>query len=112
MMRHKALPPTLRKRRRYVKFQVISEEPISWADLEEAIWASALDFLGESGLAGTSLRPMAELWNVKTQTGVIRCAHTAVPQLVTCIGLISRLGDSRVTFKILKVSGTIRGLRA
>jgi RNase P/RNase MRP subunit POP5 len=34
-----------------------------------------------------------------------------VEKVLAGLGLISRLGDSRIIFKILKVSGTIKGLK-
>jgi len=107
----KILPPTARKKHRYVKFQVLSDEPIVYSDLDAAVWNTALDFYGEFGVAGMDLWLIKNLYDSKKQTGVLRCAHTSVPAVVACLGLITRLGDTRVTVKILKVSGTIKGLK-
>ncbi len=107
----KILIPTLRERERYIAFQIISEGEISYSDLEAAFWNIALDFLGEYGLSKTSVWLIKNLYNEEKQIGVVRCNHKSVPQVITCLGLISRLGDSRVVFKILKVSGTIKGLK-
>lgn len=107
----KVLLPTLREKKRYISFEVISEEPINYADLEPAIWGTALDFLGERGISKTFLWLVKNLYNPERQIGVIRCNNKSVSQIITCLGLISRLGDTRVVFKILKVSGTIKGLK-
>lgn len=106
----KILLPTLRKKQRYIKFQVISEESITYPDLEAAIWNTMLDFFGEFTTGKTSLWLIKNLYDDKKQIGIIRCNNKAVQQVIACLGLISRLGDIRVIFKILKVSGTIKGL--
>jgi ribonuclease P/MRP protein subunit POP5 len=106
----KILPPTLRKKHRYMKFQILSDEPIVYSDLDAAIWNTALDFYGELGISAVGLWLVKNLYDSKNQIGILRCAHTAVPAVVACLGLITRLGDTRVAIKILKVSGTIKGL--
>jgi ribonuclease P/MRP protein subunit POP5 len=106
----KILPPTMRKKHRYVRFQVLSDEPIVYSDLDAAVWNTALDFYGEFGVAGMDLWLVKNLYDRKQQIGILRCMHTAVPAVIACLGLITRLGDTRVSTKILKVSGTIKGL--
>ena len=106
----KVLPPTARKKHRYVKFRVLSEEPIVYSDLDAAIWNTALDFYGEEGVAGMDLWLVKNLYDSNEQIGILRCVHTAVPAVVAGLGVVRRLGDNRVAIKILKVSGTIKGL--
>jgi len=108
--RLKILLPTLREKERYVSFQVISEEPITYSDLESAIWNQLLDFYGEYGVSKTSMWLVKNLWDEKNQVGVIRCNNRSVSQVIAGLGLISRLGDIRVIVNILKVSGTLKGL--
>jgi ribonuclease P/MRP protein subunit POP5 len=109
--RPKILLPSLREKERYVKFKVISEEPIQYSDLESAIWNSFLDFYGELGVSELSLWIIKNLWDEKEQIGVIKSNNKSVEKVLAGLGLISRLGDSRTIFKILKVSGTIKGLK-
>jgi len=107
----KILIPTLREKHRYVKFQVISEEKIVYTDLEQAIWNTMLDFYGEVGVSQLSLWLIKNLWDEKNQIGVIKCNNKSVEKIIAGLGVISRLGDTRVVFKVLKVSGTIKGLK-
>ena len=108
--RLKIISPSLRERERYVKFAVLSEGEVEYSDLEAAIWNTFLDFYGEQGVSKQSLWLIKNLWDTENQIGVIRCNNTNVNQVLAGLGLVSRLGDSRIIFKILKVSGTIRGL--
>lgn len=110
-MKLKVLPPTLREKRRYVKFQVLSEEPIVYSDLEAAIWNTLMDFYGELGVSQMSLWLIKNLYGEKKQIGIIKCNNKSISSVVAGLGFVNRLGDNRVVIKILKVSGTIKGLR-
>jgi ribonuclease P/MRP protein subunit POP5 len=103
--------PTLKEKKRYIAFKVISQEPISYSNLEAAIWSIALEFLGEEGVSKTSMWLIKNLYNEKEQIGVIKCNHKATQSVIACLGLIQRLGDVKIILKILKVSGTIKGLK-
>ena len=107
----KTLIPTLRERKRYISFQIISESPIQYSDLEAAVWNELLDFYGESGVSKLSFRLVKNLYSDARQIGVIKCNNRSVPVVIAALGLISRLGDTRITIKILKVSGTIKSLK-
>ncbi len=113
-MRHqeklKTLSPTLRERERYMSFKVISEEPIVYSDLEAVIWRTLLDFYGESGVAQMSVWLVKNLYDGDKQVGVIKCNNKSVSKVIAGLGLIMRLGESRVIVKIEKVSGTIKSL--
>ena len=113
MKKLKILAPTLREKKRYIAFQVISEEgeEFTYSDLESAIWNVTLDFLGEYGVSKTSVWLLKDCWDPKRQIGILRCNHKSVQAVIASLGLIDRLGDNRITFKILKVSGTIKSIR-
>lgn len=102
--------PTMRERDRYVYFKVASEEPIAYSDLEAAIWNTMLELYGESGMSRMSTWLVKNLWQQSDQSGVIKCNNVSVPQTIAGLGMISRIGESRIAVRVVKVSGTIRGL--
>jgi RNase P/RNase MRP subunit POP5 len=79
--------------------------------LEQAMLNQLLDFYGEDGFSRLSFWIVKNLYKQQNQVGVLRCNNKSVQKVIAGLGLISRLGDTRVIFKILKVSGTIKGLR-
>lgn len=111
MKKLKILKPTLRERNRYIAFQIISKEELIYSDLEAAVWNIMLDFLGENGVSKTSVWLLKDCWNPKEQIGILRCNHKSVQEVIASLGLINRLGDNRITFKILKISGTIKSIK-
>ena len=110
MARLKVLPPSLRKRKRYISFKILSEGPVAYEELEQAVWNQFLDAFGEFGVSRIGLWIIKNLYDPNRQIGVIRCNHTFTHRVIAGLGLLSRLGDSRVIVRILKVSGTIKGL--
>ena len=109
-MKLKILLPSLRERKRYILFKVISEEPINYTFLKEAITSSILKFYGELGFSKLSLKFLDERWNEKEQVGIIQCNNLSVPSVITALGLVQRIGEARVNIKVLKISGTIKSL--
>lgn len=102
----------MREKRRYIAFKIIPEgkEGFTYSDLEAAIWNTTLDFLGELGVAETSMWILKDSWNPRKKTGIIRCNHKSTEKIIASLGLIDRLGDNRICFKILGISGTMKGL--
>jgi len=107
----KILLPTLREKERYISFRVLSDERITYSDLEAAVWNVFLDVYGEFGVGKLSMWLIKNLYDEQNQIGVVRCNNKSVAAVVAGLGLISRLGDIRVVFKILSISGTIKGLK-
>jgi len=109
--RPKPLPSSLRGRRRYLAFHIISEEKILLQDLINTIWHSVLNFLGESGASEASLWIPKDIYEEKRQIGMIRCSHKNVEHVRAALALIQRIGDTRVVVKVLGVSGTMKAAR-
>lgn len=107
----KILLPSLREKERYIAFRVLSDERISYSDLEAAIWNVLLDFYGEYGVSKLSVWLIKNLYDEQNQIGIIKCNNKAIAPVIAGLGLINRLGDTRVVFKILSISGTIKGLK-
>ncbi|MCS7093740.1 MAG: Rpp14/Pop5 family protein [Candidatus Aenigmarchaeota archaeon] len=109
-MKLKTLPPTLRDRKRYILFKIISEEKIDFLQFKEAFFNTVLNFFGEIGFSKISPKFLENLFNEQEYKGVLRVYYKHLSEAILCLGLISRIGESRVNVKIYKVSGTIKSL--
>jgi len=106
------LPSSLRQHKRYVVFEVVSEQPVTYQDLVSAVWSSTLSFSGE--VFASDMRPwfIVNLYDNEKQKGVIKCAHHTVEQMRAVLSLISVIGESRSVMRILGVTGTIKSAKA
>ena len=109
--RPQTLSPTLRDRRRYLAFQVITKTEIPPADIAREIWHSILNFLGELGTAQSEVWLVKSVYDEKNRMGLIRCNHTAVEHVRTALALVSRVNEVPVTIKVIGISGTISAAR-
>jgi ribonuclease P/MRP protein subunit POP5 len=109
--RPKPLPPSLRGRRRYIAYQVISEEKFIFQDLINSIWHSVLNLLGELGAADADIWIARDIYDEKRQTGIIRCSHDKVEHVRAALALMERIGDARIIVKVLGISGSIKAAR-
>ncbi len=107
----KPLPPSLRGRRRYIAYKIISEEKILFSDLVNTIWHSILNCLGELGASESEVWIAKDTYDEKKQVGIIRCSHKNVEKVRTALALIQRIGDIRVVVKVLGVSGTMKAAK-
>ena len=100
--------PSLREKKRYLTFRIISEEPLDYDNVKGAIWHSMENWLGQNELAQASPRLIKNLWNPKTSSGFLQCSPKYVDQIKVALALIKQIGDTRVIFQVLRVSGTIK----
>ena len=107
----KQLPPTLRDIKRYVVFEIVSENQVMYKDLTEALWASMSNFLGELQASRAKIWVIQNLFDEKNKKGIIRCSHTYVEHTRVLLSLIQFVGEARATIKVLGVTGTIKSAR-
>ncbi len=109
--RPKILPPTLRGKKRYIAFEVISEKNLDFSEVLNAFWHSLLNFVGELGTSETNIWFVKDTWEEKNQRGLVRCDHRYVEYVRSALALIDRIGDSRVIAFSLGVSGTMKAAK-
>lgn len=111
MSEPKTLPSSLREKKRYLAYEIISEEPVSFQDVVSAFWSSMLSLLGELGTAKANVWFVKDTWDGDRQRGVIRCRHTAVDDVRAAIATVEEIEDTRAIVQSLGVSGTMKGAR-
>ncbi len=103
------LPKSMRDKKRYIEIRAIHAAPISEEEMRRAMWGGLLYFMGESG-AARSLAWLSK-WEPEENRGIIRCAITAVDEVIVSIKLVRELNSAPVCFVTEGVSGTIKSLR-
>ena len=111
MTEPRMLPPSMRPPKRYIVFEVVSEQAIVYGELVNTIWTTAMEFLGELGTAEANIWFVHNTYDDKNQTGMIKCRHDIVEKMRTVLSLISVVGETKCVIKILGVTGTIKSAR-
>lgn len=111
MSKPSTLPPSLRNSTRYIAFEIISEKPIEYRDVSNALWVSSLNFLGDLGASETKTWPIKNLYNADKQRGIIRCNQKRVEDVRAVLSLIDYMNDSKAIVNVLGVTGTIKSAK-
>jgi len=97
-----------RESKRYVVFRIHSAERLSYDVVKDAVWNSVLNWLGEEDMAKANVRILKNLWNPGEMKGFVQCSPKFVDSVKVSLSLIHQIGDSKVAFQTLRVSGTIK----
>ncbi len=101
----KLLPPSLRKRKRYIAFQIISARPVDVDGVREVLSSSLLK------LYGALESPSAKLIEFRDGKGMIVCPHDELNKVKIALTLIKKIDGQDVIPVILGVAGTIKSCR-
>lgn len=107
----KILPSTLRSKKRYIVFEVMSETPVTYGEVVAAIKNCMLELLGELSAAKSEIWIIQNLYDEKKQTGIIKCKHDATEVVRAFLSLVQFVGETRSTIRILGVTGTIKSAK-
>jgi RNase P/RNase MRP subunit POP5 len=101
-------PPSMKEKKRYVVFRVTCEKSQGYEEVKEAVMGSALGWMGEKGVSVSGVRLVRNLWDPQRMEGWISCTPKSVDDVKLSLALIYQIGDARVIFRTVSVTGTIK----
>ena len=97
-------------RRRYLALKVDSEEVTDSRAVSDAVWAAVLKLFGEIGADQAGLYMIGS--DKEKSYMVLRCSHKALPMVRAAVASITKVGGKPAAVHVLRVSGTLKALRA
>jgi|SRR3989344_3870993 len=105
----KTLLPSLKERKRYLVFEVISKsKDFSLEDIKKSILDAEIFFLGLSGLSRAGLI-FLEDW--KNQRGIMRVSHKEVDAVKAGFCFVRKINKEEVVLRSIGVSGILQKAR-
>ncbi len=105
----KALPKSMRERKRYVLFEFNSstrmEKSEFWSALDEVL----LSLYGSIGSAGISARPVGFYPGKKK--GIVACSRGSEPRLRVAFLFLRKVGKKSIRVHSLRSSGSLKALQ-
>ncbi len=105
--RIKQLRPSLREKKRYMAFEVLSRQPVTEAEVRDAIWNCCLVFLGEQGMSRAGMMVLHDKWRDDPQKGILRVAHTEIANIRSALSLIKKIGGKEAIVTTIGMSGML-----
>jgi RNase P/RNase MRP subunit POP5 len=100
--------PSMREKRHYLIFRLHSDMPVPYEDMKGAVMNSILNWMGEKGFSMSNAKIIRNLWDGRRQEGWLSCTPKSVDDAKMSLALIHQVGDAKVIFQVLRVSGTIK----
>lgn len=104
----KPILPSLREKKRYLVFEVISAQKVEDFKLVwNAIKNSCLRFVGELGFAKAGMVPLENKWNPKLQRGIIKISHRHVDTVKASLMFADKIEGKEVIVRSIGISGIL-----
>ena len=107
----KPLLPSLKEKKRYVAFKVLSKTKQGYNPIKDAIKTSLKMYIGELGTSKAGLIFVDKLYDPETQAGVVRVSNKYQDHLKASFALIKNINKEPVIIKSIKSSGMINKIR-
>ncbi|HLC71936.1 MAG TPA: Rpp14/Pop5 family protein [Candidatus Nanoarchaeia archaeon] len=102
------LLPSLRQKKRYVVFEILSDRSFSFQEIKESIYDAMHQFLGSWGSAHASPMIITGRFNEQKQRLVMKVNNTAVDELKMALVLCTHIQHSPIIIRSLVTSGTLK----
>ena len=99
------LLPSLREKKRYLAFGILSEGAVSRRDFIDELERSASSLLGDIGSSECGLKMLS----FDRTGGIIRCARTKTEHTRAVLATINRVRGVRVAVHVIGSSGSVKG---
>jgi ribonuclease P/MRP protein subunit POP5 len=105
----KSLLPSLREKKRYMVYEVISKNQFNDAlHVNKAIVHAAKGFLGSLGMAKAGILPIDDQWNVDRQKGIIRVDNKQLDNLNASLVFVKEIDEKEVIVRSIGTSGILK----
>jgi ribonuclease P/MRP protein subunit POP5 len=103
----KPLLPTLKEKKRYIGFSVISKAKLSEQSISSSIHSGLLSYLGSHGMGCAG----AAVLKVQGKMAILRVNTQYVNHAKAAMTLMHKIGSNNVIIKSERVSGTLKQLK-
>jgi ribonuclease P/MRP protein subunit POP5 len=108
MSKIKAVLPSLREKKRYLVFEILSKSKINPLKVQEAVFQGCQQYLGEMGMAKAGLLMLNDKYNKEKQRGIIKVNNKMLNNLKAALCFVKEIDNQKVIVKSVGVSGILK----
>jgi len=102
------LLPSLRQKKRYIVFEIISDKKFSAAETEKEVNQALQAFLGQLNIAKAAPMFIKKQFNQVKQKFLLKINHKHVDEAKAAVSLIKKIKNTSVIIKSLTTTGMIK----
>ncbi len=106
--RLKPLLPSLREKKRYVAYEILSSHQFDGRQANQAIKDAAQTFLGTLGMAKAGIITLDDEFNPAKQRGMARVNHKKTDEFKASLVMIKQIDGKDVIVRSVGASGMLR----
>ncbi len=109
MTKIKPILPSLREKKRYLVFEIISNQKIDNLNkIADSILEQCNKYLGEMGMAKAGLLILKDKYNKEKQRGIIKVNNKMLNNLKAALCFVKEIDNKKVIVKSVGVSGILK----
>ncbi len=97
--------PTMRDKKRYIAFEITSEQTITRQEIGGETMDSICSLFGDTGASEINFG----LMSYDGRYGIIRCVRDRTTETRAALACINKIRGIRVSILVLGISGTVKG---
>lgn len=108
MAKLKSLMPSLKEKKRFIVFEIISNNQIKdFKKVYQAIWQKSNEFLGKFETAKAGLWLLGDKWSEKKQKGILKINNKYVDKVKAVFTMITDIEKQKIIIRSIGVSGIL-----
>jgi RNase P/RNase MRP subunit POP5 len=108
MAKLKSLMPSLKEKKRFVVFEIISNRPVEeFKEVYQAIWQKSNEYLGRFETARAGLWLLADKWDQKKQKGILKINNKYMDKIKAVFALTTEVGKEKAILRSVGASGIL-----
>jgi len=108
MAKLKTLMPSLKEKKRFVVFEIISDKQIKdFKAVYQAIWQKSNEFLGKIETARAGLWLLADKWDENKQKGILKINNKYLDKIKAVFTMITNIDKQKVIMRSVGASGIL-----
>ena len=104
----KAIPSSLREKKRYVAFEVLSKDKMDIDSIKRAIESSFKEYAGLLGQSKANLYVLKDKFNQEKNRGILRVNNKMLEPLKASFSLIKEINGKKALIHAVGVSGILK----
>ena len=103
----KPLIPTLREKKRYISFEIISRENFDFLSVKKVIFDEYKQLFGEKGFGDAGLIMLQNKYFPEKNSGIIRVTHKKTESLRVVLASVQKINGKDAIIKSITTSGML-----